>query len=329
MKKTILASLILASSASFAADHAVLNVEGEIQINGKTVIDQNGRLTTQDQTVVNLQDYEQATGTYTYSMVRTVGYDGNTEVCDITETISETSADYDEVCTSKVYSYSTENPNYNPDFYPTYEEQQACEAVDCWSETIWVESSDAIRTTSYKDSYINTDVGEDRTWEYKSTIEDNERDYTFTEYHDESRESLAITPLSDYNPWYVIGSVISNTDKVTNLDSSETYYYQSISSSSEKLTNVTVNDQFYASCLISDGNYGDYYNENLELRCEGAGYLMASIDDISTGAVPAKSSRLNKPMTQVEHRTTRANYDKVRQLRNKKLEQLKNKQPKK
>ncbi|PMG79280.1 hypothetical protein BCU83_13770 [Vibrio breoganii] len=44
MKKTILATLLTLSSTAFSADHAILNVEGEIQINGKTVIDENGQL---------------------------------------------------------------------------------------------------------------------------------------------------------------------------------------------------------------------------------------------------------------------------------------------
>ncbi len=52
-------ALLVSSTTVAAADHAVLNVEGEIQINGKTIIDQEGNWTgnTSSPAVINVLEY--------------------------------------------------------------------------------------------------------------------------------------------------------------------------------------------------------------------------------------------------------------------------------
>ncbi|MDD1796030.1 hypothetical protein LRP50_23195 [Enterovibrio sp. ZSDZ42] len=63
MKKFMITALALVcSSAAIAAtDHAVLNVEGEIQINGKTVIDKDGNWTGKlTSNVINIEEYADA-----------------------------------------------------------------------------------------------------------------------------------------------------------------------------------------------------------------------------------------------------------------------------
>ncbi|MGF1766003.1 hypothetical protein L4D06_01245 [Enterovibrio makurazakiensis] len=60
MKKFMMTALALmvSSTAMAANDHAVLNVEGEIQINGKTVIDQEGNWTgNQTNNLINIAEY--------------------------------------------------------------------------------------------------------------------------------------------------------------------------------------------------------------------------------------------------------------------------------
>ncbi|WP_372883009.1 hypothetical protein [Psychromonas sp.] len=84
MKLTNLAIIIysgvLGSSLAYAAGNAVLNVEGEIQINGKTVINNAGEFigvsnaTELSDNAVQLSAYEQQPGIYTYEG----GYNGNT-----------------------------------------------------------------------------------------------------------------------------------------------------------------------------------------------------------------------------------------------------------
>ncbi|PMH46066.1 hypothetical protein BCU68_09790 [Vibrio sp. 10N.286.49.B3] len=122
MKMTPIASLLfLLSASTTAADHAVLNVEGEIQINGKTVIDHNGNVLASDTDTIKLSDYSAANGIYTYQSKGSIeqsdpnNYINVSTTCNNVDTIETNSSKYDSECTSdefEVYGYWDEDGTY-------------------------------------------------------------------------------------------------------------------------------------------------------------------------------------------------------------------------
>ncbi|GAM66957.1 hypothetical protein JCM19236_3287 [Vibrio sp. JCM 19236] len=116
MKKSTLTLLIAAAilPATALANNAVLNVEGEIQVNGKTVINSNGEVigVSGGAAGIVLDDYfgHQATGSYS----------GERDNCSWTEQVTESLVTYQETCTDTWETYVTEeepNPNYIPGFW--------------------------------------------------------------------------------------------------------------------------------------------------------------------------------------------------------------------
>jgi hypothetical protein len=128
MKKnqvTLALVTLVASSAVFAGN-AVLNVEGEIQINGTTVIDSNGAFIgsaagSVESKTINLADYRAANGTYKYK----ISWGLDDEFCIVTETIANNTVSATEECEfgGATYNYS-------------------------WS---WVDNGDGTHDSSYSD----------------------------------------------------------------------------------------------------------------------------------------------------------------------------------
>ncbi|GAM74752.1 hypothetical protein JCM19241_1095 [Vibrio ishigakensis] len=137
MKKSTLTLLIAAAilPATALANNAVLNVEGEIQVNGKTVINSNGEVigVSGSPAGIVLDDYfgHQATGSYS----------GERDNCSWTEQVTESLVTYQEICTNTWENFVTEeepNPNYIANFWgPSAEAQDACYLVSCDQEYIW------------------------------------------------------------------------------------------------------------------------------------------------------------------------------------------------
>lgn len=114
-KNRLVLALVSALASSVAvAGNAVLNVEGEIQINGETVINSNGDFVGGNSIPsvksIVLDDYQQSNGIYKYSITE-LEYDyesGNyvESICLITETISNSRFDAVEECGDNTYTYS-------------------------------------------------------------------------------------------------------------------------------------------------------------------------------------------------------------------------------
>jgi hypothetical protein len=327
MRKTLLAITILTSSSCFAAD-AVLDVEGEIRIYGKTVIDRNGHLVGGNaQEVVNLRDYEKAVGTYNYTYEPS--YSPYDEECQVSEVITETSVEYKETCTYErdETGYNIANEHYDPDFdwnSATVDEQNACNENQCYSETVYIKEETTVTYVSTNEhSSIATDVGEDSTWKFNST-QTGEDGVVLSAYSSSGYESLKIEDLNEAIDFYTIGTHVSQSQIVTVLDSSykEIVGYKYLNTLpyrfTEKLNNITVNGKTYNSCLV----YGseEYYGGS-SVRCEGEGWL--NVDSISQGDSPASASRMSFSSTENTETVTRKGYDTVKELRKKKIEQLK------
>lgn len=380
MKRTIIASLVFASFTCFSADHAVLNVEGEIQINGKTVIDQNGLLTGTAQSnaqVVNLDDYEQAVGTYNYTEDRSwsdpYGETWANESCDITEVITEERVNYTAKCNSERFgSYSYLNENYNPDFVSYYdrsqEEWDQCSEVQCTQEDIWDDSTseyvpnpdydpyflgpvtDEERQACYAvqcdqeylgseepamiigestdiDEVIKTEVGEDYSSSYSSVEKLKETGEVVYTYSSDENTSFAIEELSSNDNYYTIGTNKSTTALITVLSTTDSYreqgdkyFYHTEHEYSDIFKDITVNGKYYSDCLVSNINYND---GNLSLKCHDNGWLSVSPDDeISFGAQSAQFSLMGGTDVSIQNKTTRKNYDLIRQMRNDKRSQF-------
>lgn len=195
LKRTVLATLVLvASGQALGAEHAILNVEGEIQINGKTIINENGELIAANDLQIVVADYEPSPGIYTSKYTHNYGYP---TTCDSTETFGNNAEQsYEETCS---YSFeSTEwidNEHYVPNFtWETEDEWDACNAVQCLDSQILVtRTQDVVTVYSSRSIFENSHEYFSYEFEYKSYIEEE----LFDSWTDEGSRTSEIYDVVD------------------------------------------------------------------------------------------------------------------------------------
>ncbi|MEZ9133662.1 hypothetical protein AB4143_05840 [Vibrio breoganii] len=316
MKKTIIASLLLASGACFSADHAVLNVEGEIQINGKTVINSNGEVLSPDESEIKIADYEPSYGVYTRRFEDNFSYPPRE--CESTETFDEGYQSYEQECVSTEDAYGdVPNDNYNPDFNwdtATQEEIDACNAVDCSSELTWGVIGTKEKIYTYTSSsrfaegreYFNNSFS-DKTYLNDELISEWEDEgYRVSDIYDvieafTSKTTLGKAVFTYYAKHTVIES--SNPDEVGDkFTVTEQVEYL------HKLDNYNANGKTYTDCLM--GNRKSSFGDNNELyvttgvACKGKGFIL---DGEVYEASNASYSTVNTNVNSQTYRKSSAN----------------------
>ncbi len=147
--KTIVALTLLVPSITYAEADAILDVAGEIQINGQTVINNQGQFVGGE--VFRKSDYYML-GEYEYTK-ETLNTITSSKV------IAQSGLWKESITTIRTEVLEEpegqiKNPNYQPDFYDeerTPEEHEQCDLVECWNEYIW---SDKL----VQNTYVTTDV---------------------------------------------------------------------------------------------------------------------------------------------------------------------------
>lgn len=220
MKKNIIALAILTTVSSAAvASNAVLNVEGQIQINGETVIGSDGKvvasaLPSSDTVTVNLSKYAPKPGSYTYQFetyryIQSDDYWGEQLVI---------CTDTDEFTSDSSYEYT-----------------QECKfegAVVSWFVESWQDNGDGTETIKFTQQWLDQEVTSN-TRTYKLDALTNYTDVvqlgTTTSYAEKGEL------LSSDSDWYEVG---------------EEWFYARTKSITGFIDSVTIGENTFNDCVM-------------------------------------------------------------------------------
>ena len=272
----IISSGLLGSSMAYAAGNAVLNVEGEIQINGTTVINKAGvfvgasNLAELSDNVVQLSAYEQQPGIYIYEK-KGNDYSGVT-----VRTITENSWKEVTTDTSSYQKDPEANPYYNPNWdwngNGTEEERSECVAVSC--DKAYTKPVEVVtKSINESKSTIAGDIITS-TWSFSKI----ENDVEVNSGADRKVETFK--NLSSASENYVIGTLTAEVSRykiVSNGNDYDTVGTEFVSgnqiSYSAKIPTFTAaNSKTYQDCLF-DGN--DTYASEQLIVCPGVGEVQS------------------------------------------------------
>ena len=257
--KTIIALTLLVPSITYAQTDAILDVAGEIQINGQTVINNQGQFVGGE--VLKKSDYYML-GEYHYHSKEFDTVKDSVIVAEPGHWSEEITTVSTQIRTEQ--EGEIKNPHYDPDFYEqprTPEEETLCHINQCLSEYIW--SDELVENT-----YVSTTIS---TWE--NTESDGISNMHGTWYNRETKNGKVswenssenyykaeyIELVSNYNDNYRLGtSSPGYLNKYTSIggdrSDGEVWFYGNDFSYTNKIDSIALNDINYENCLSdSDG----------------------------------------------------------------------------
>lgn len=229
-------------STSAVANNAVLNVEGEIQINGKTVIDSNGsyvgsQSSTSSLKTINLDDYYAANGKYVYKT--TYGYsEEDAFTCTETLVLTSTSESSEFICDGDSHPSKWIYTNNGDGTYTTV------------SESYW----------SSWDSDGNTDSG----------IETVEETFKYVELSDKaSTLALGSSIATLYEDTLLATSSEYYQDEID-----KPFFGTSNINFSAFLSTFSTTENTYSNCYLDSQEYNTFV-----VRCPALGYVKSYESD--------------------------------------------------
>ncbi len=182
-------SALLASPV--LANNAILNVEGEIQINGKTVIDSSGsyvgsQSSTSNLKSINLDDYYAPNGTYVYKVLETHSYDGYEDeysrTCTDTVVLTSTSESSERVCDDLIHpekwSYTDNSDGTYTVVYESVVASNACTSVEeCVVEEEHVRTEQTYKYEQFSDNVSVIALGSSFATMFEETLLTSNEEY--------------------------------------------------------------------------------------------------------------------------------------------------------